>query len=87
MPIQSASRANLFLSNAHFRRITDKFLAVIEELRTRSTFRRTLGNISDQQLRDAGLIRSDLDAACGHGLSHSAGSELKAAARSRAGNW
>lgn len=87
MPVQSFYRATPFLLSTTIRRLTDKCLAMIEELRTRNTIQQTLGSVSDRQLRDAGIIRNDIDAACGHPLSHSSASELRAAARGRTGNW
>lgn len=87
MTMQLTSRANLYLSNVFYRNIAARCLAVVEEVRARSAIRRSLGNISDRQLKDAGLIRHDLDAACAHRLSNAAASELKDAARRRAGNW
>lgn len=87
MSMQLTSRANPSLSGAFYRHIAARCLAVVKEVRTRSAIRRSLGNISDRQLRDAGLIRHDLEAACADGLSQAAASELEAAARRRAGNW
>jgi uncharacterized protein YjiS (DUF1127 family) len=87
MPVQSFNRTTPLLSSVTLRRLTEKCLAMIEELQTRDTIRRTLSSVSDRQLRDAGIIRNDIDAACGHSLSHSSASELRAAARGRTGNW
>jgi uncharacterized protein YjiS (DUF1127 family) len=87
MPTQLASRANLYASSAFHRHIAAQCLAIVEEVRVRIAIRHSLGNISDRQLQDAGLIRHDLEAACARGMSHSAASDLEAAARRRAGKW
>ena len=87
MPVQSVTRVNLFFSSAAIRRVVDKCLVMIDELRARNSIRRTLGSVSDRQLRDAGIIRNDIDAACHHSPAHSSASELRAAARGRTGNW
>lgn len=87
MSVHYTSRAHMFFSSVQLGSLVDKCLAMIEELRARRAVRRALGQISDGQLRDAGLIRNDVDTACGHPLSHSSASDLRAAARARSGNW
>lgn len=87
MSAQSARYENPSLSSAYFRHIFVQLLEAIRECRAGSAIRRSLGAISDRQMRDAGLIRYDVEAACSRELSHPAGSELKAAARRRIGNW
>ena len=87
MPVQSISRGYTFVSIAPIRALADQCLAAIGELRARRAIRRALGTLSDDQLRDAGLIRSDLDAACEQPLSLSCALRLKAAARGKSGNW
>ena len=83
----STSLAILASTSEACRHIGAQCLAVVKELRQRSELRRSLGSISDRQLKDAGLIRGDLEAACSEGLSHGAAAELVAAQRHRAGNW
>jgi len=87
MTIQFVSRANTFFSSVHLRRLSAGCRAMFEEMRARNATRRTLGRISDRQLRDAGLIRNDIEAASHHPLSQPFGAELRAIARGRIGNW
>lgn len=87
MSVQSVSQVNASSSNAFVRHVVARCLALVNELRTRRTLRQALGGVSDRELQDAGLIRSDIDAACDNPLSHSTRSALNAVARTRAGNW
>ena len=87
MPVQSVNRTNHSFSSATIRRVVAECLMMIEEQRARNAVRRTLGNVSDRQLRDAGIIRNDIDAAFKHPLADSSASELSASARRRIGNW
>jgi len=87
MSVQSVSYAKPSFFTVHASHLYTRLLAAFGEWRTRHAIRRTFAGASERELRDAGLIRSDVEAACGSPLSHSAASELRAAARGRAGNW
>jgi len=87
MTMQSVSRANTFFSSVYLRSLSERCGAIFEEMRARNAIRQTLGIISDRQLRDAGLIRNDIDVASQCPLSQSSEVELRAAARGRTGNW
>jgi uncharacterized protein YjiS (DUF1127 family) len=87
MPTQSARQVKQWPARSFSVRFAAQCLAMVKEIRARRAMRQSLGNISDRQLRDAGLIRHDLEAACALILRHAAGSDLETARRRRAGNW
>ena len=87
MPTQSARQAKQWPARTFPGRFAAQCLAMVKEIRARRAMRQSLGNISDRQLRDAGLIRHDLEAACALGLGHAAEPDLETARRRRAENW
>jgi uncharacterized protein YjiS (DUF1127 family) len=65
----------------------DRLLAILQEWRTRRYIKRELGHLSDLHLRDAGLTRADIEAACADRFDRSSARALKSAAQNRTGNW
>jgi uncharacterized protein YjiS (DUF1127 family) len=86
MASMSTSRASGYFWNAVFEKFAERRLAAAAEMRANRDIRQALVKLSDDALRDIGLIRNDLEAACSNGL-HDAAAELEAAARRRSGNW
>ncbi len=64
-----------------------RLLAILQEWRTRRDIKRELGHLSDLHLRDAGLTRADIEAACASSFDRSSIRSLKRAAQRSAGNW
>ena len=65
----------------------ERLLALVHEWRTHRRIERSLCQLSDFQLRDVGLIKADVEAACANGFDRPASRALKSAAQSRIGNW
>ena len=65
----------------------ERLLANVHEWRTRSNIERSLGHLSNFHLRDVGLIKADVEAACADSFDRSASRALKSAAQNRMGNW
>lgn len=59
----------------------------LSEALLRHRMRSAAAKLDDRALKDVGLVRSDIDAACGRALSASAASEVAGASFLRAGNW
>ena len=68
-------------------RTLECLLALVHEWRTRRNIERSLGHLSNFYLRDVGLTKADVEAACADSLDRSASRVLKSAAQSRTGNW
>jgi uncharacterized protein YjiS (DUF1127 family) len=60
---------------------------IVCEWRTRRNIERSLGYLSNFHLRDVGLTRADVEAACADSFDRSASRALKSAAQNRVGNW
>ena len=65
----------------------ERLLALVHEWRTRRNIERSLGHLSNFQLRDVGLTKADVEAACADSFGRSASRALKSAAQNRMGNW
>ncbi|WP_168991713.1 MULTISPECIES: DUF1127 domain-containing protein [Mesorhizobium] len=65
----------------------ERLLALVHEWRTRRNIERELGHLSNSHLRDVGLTKADVEAACADSLDQSASHALKSAAQNRTGNW
>lgn len=87
MSFRSNIQTTSLIANADFWHAAARVLAVVHEWRARRVLKQVLGGATDQQLRDAGLIRQDVEDACGLPLSLSADASVRAAATKRAGNW
>ncbi|MEQ1882665.1 MAG: hypothetical protein ABL878_17040 [Burkholderiales bacterium] len=81
------NRTALRVSATYFGRPLERLLAHVHEWRTRRNLERSLGRLSDFQLRDAGLIKADVQTACADRLDRSAERALTNAAQTRVGNW
>jgi uncharacterized protein YjiS (DUF1127 family) len=68
-------------------RTLERVLALVHEWRTRRNIERGLGHLSNFNLRDVGLTKADVEAACADGFDQSASRALKSAAQNRSGNW
>lgn len=62
-------------------------LAFVQEWQSRRAIERTLGRLSNHNLRDIGLTKSDVKIACTDGFDASAYRALSSAAQNRMGNW
>jgi uncharacterized protein YjiS (DUF1127 family) len=65
----------------------ERLLALVHEWRTRRNIERGLGHLSNFNLRDVGLTKADVEAACTDSFDRSASRALKSAAQNRSGNW
>ena len=65
----------------------ERLLANVHEWRTRRNIERSLGHLSNFHLRDVGLIKADVEAACADSFDRSASCALKSVAQNRMGNW
>ena len=70
-----------------FNRPLERLLALVHEWRTRRNIERGLGQLSNFLLRDVGLTKADVEAACADSFDRSASRALKSAAQNRTGNW
>jgi uncharacterized protein YjiS (DUF1127 family) len=70
-----------------FGRLLERLLACVQEWRTRRNIERSLGHLSSFNLRDVGLTKADVEAACADSSDRSASRALKSAAQNRLGNW
>ena len=68
-------------------RLLAHFPALVHEWRTRRRIERSLGQLSNFYLRDVGLTKADVEAACADSFDRSATRALKSAAQNRMGNW
>lgn len=87
MSFHSNTRVNTQFSFAHAWRTFYDVLAMAREWRARAVMRRTLSEATDRQLRDAGIIRQDIEDACDLPLTRSAASAIRTAARIKSANW
>ena len=71
-----------FLGRPH-----ERLRAFVQEWRTRRNIERSLGQLSNFYLRDAGLTKADVEAACANSFDRSASCALRSAAQNRLGNW
>ena len=69
------------------RRISNRILFLIVELRVRRAQTKSLSRLSSRELRDAGLIESDIHAANNLPIGSDAAIALHRASRGRLGNW
>ena len=65
----------------------ERLLVLVHEWRTRRNIERSLGHLSNLHLRDVGLTKTDVEAACADSFDRSASHALKSAAQNRMGNW
>lgn len=65
----------------------ERLLALVNEWRTRRNLECSLGQLSEFHLRDAGLTKADVEAACADSFGRSASGALKSAAQNRMCNW
>ncbi len=65
----------------------ERLLALVHEWRTRRNIERSFGHLSNFHLRDVGLTKADVEAACADSFDRSASRALKSAAHNRMGNW
>jgi uncharacterized protein YjiS (DUF1127 family) len=65
----------------------EHLLAFVHEWWTRRNIERSLGHLSNFHLRDVGLTKADVEAACANSFDRSASRALKSAAQNRTGNW
>lgn len=65
----------------------ERLLALVHEWRTRRNIERSLGHLSNFYLRDAGLTKADVEAACADSFDRSVSRALKTAAQNRMSNW
>ncbi|TGP50688.1 hypothetical protein EN873_22655 [bacterium M00.F.Ca.ET.230.01.1.1] len=64
-----------------------RLLAVVHEWRARREIERSLGRLSKFHLRDVGLIKSDIEAACADSFDRSASHALASVKQKRTGSW
>jgi uncharacterized protein YjiS (DUF1127 family) len=64
-----------------------RLMAVLDEWRTRREIERELGSLPNFHMRDIGLTKTVIEAACADSFDRSACRALKRAAQDRAGNW
>ena len=65
----------------------ERLLALVHEWRTRRNIERGLGHLSNFLLRDVGLTKADVEAACVDRFDQSASRALESAAQNRMSNW
>ena len=65
----------------------ERLLALVHEWRIRRNIGRSLGHLSNFHLRDVGLTKADVEAACADSFDRSASRALKSATQNRMGNW
>ena len=65
----------------------ERLLALVDEWQTRRNIERSLGDLSNFNLRDVGLTKFDVEAACADSFDRSASRVLMSAAQNRMGNW
>ena len=87
MSFPTQTQTTSIFASADLRNTAVRVLLVVHEWRARRALKQVLGDATDRQLRDAGLIRQDVEEACDLPLSLSANSAVRAAAKNRAGNW
>ena len=65
----------------------ERLLALVHEWRTRRNIESSLGHLSNFHLRDVGLTKADVEAACANSFDRSVSHAIKSAAQNRMGNW
>ncbi|BCG75384.1 hypothetical protein MesoLj113a_65420 [Mesorhizobium sp. 113-1-2] len=65
----------------------ERLLAFVHEWRTRREIERSVGRLSNFHLRDVGLTKFDVEAACFDSFDRSASRALMSASQNRTGNW
>ncbi len=65
----------------------ERLLTLVHEWRTRRNIVRSLFHLANLHLRDAGLTKADVEAACADSFDRSASRALKSAAQNRMSNW
>ena len=68
-------------------RTLEGVLAFVHEWRTRRNIECGLGRLSNFHLRDVGLTKADIEAACADSFDRSSSRALNSAAQNRMGNW
>lgn len=87
MSVPSNTHTNAHLSGVRLWNGFNHASLMVYEWWARRAMRKTLGDATDRQLRDAGLIRQDVEDACGLPLLSSAEAAIRVVARKRAANW
>ncbi|KQV33160.1 hypothetical protein ASE37_19050 [Rhizobium sp. Root268] len=87
MSVPSNTQTNAHLSGACLLNGFNRASLMVYEWWARRAIRKTLGDATDRQLRDAGLIRQDVEDACSLPLLSSAEAAIRAVARKRFANW
>jgi uncharacterized protein YjiS (DUF1127 family) len=87
MPQTTLGRPARLLPGTFLNRPLERLLALVHEWRTRRNIERGLGQLSNFLLRDVGLTKADVEAACADSFDRSASRALKSAAQNRTGNW
>ena len=80
-------RTTLHVPGTFFYHPLEHLLALVHEWWTRRNIERSLGHLSNVHLRDIGLTKADVEAACADSFDCSASRALTSAAQTRAGNW
>ncbi|TGQ53370.1 hypothetical protein EN836_14300 [Mesorhizobium sp. M1C.F.Ca.ET.193.01.1.1] len=65
----------------------ERLLALTDEWRTRREIERSIGRLSNFHLRDVGLTKFDVEAACADSFDRSASRALMSVGQKRSGNW
>ena len=81
------NRTPLHVLGTFLGRPLERLLALVHEWRTRRNIERGLVHLSNFHLRDVGLTKADIEAACADSFDRSASRALKSAAQNRTGNW
>ena len=87
MTQKTLHRTALRVPGTFLGRSLERLLALVHEWRTRRNIERSLGHLSNFHLRDVGLIKADVEAACADSFDRSASRALKGVAQNRMGNW
>lgn len=82
-PYQAAQR----MAATYLGRLHEHLLALVDEWRARRNIERSLSKLSNFYLRDVGMTKADVEAACSDSFNHSASRALMSVAQNRAGNW
>lgn len=87
MTMASHDRASRFVPLVILDRFITLCVAAANDIQQRRDLRKSLGRLSDEDLQDIGLIRSDIDVACSTKSIEDVAVELDIAARRRSRNW
>ena len=87
MTMAAHDRASRFVPLVILDRFTTLCVAAANDIQQRRDVRKSLGRLSDEDLQDIGLIRSDIDVAYSTKSIEDVAVELDIAARRRSGNW